>query len=614
MRGIVNEFLEQFLIESRELIAQATDDLLALEHSPADVARFDSAFRAIHTLKGAAGIMDFEAMARISHSAEDLLNTIRSGTQARTPARITDCLACLDLMTAWLSAMEASETLPEGADVEAAEMIARLSGGHEAAPAQAPSPVAPALKPEQSGISPDAKAILQEQLELLCLPNDAGSAGRNAAAFAVIRNILRQFDPDYDAIGGTAMPKPASSPNNNEPSADSNATAMRPMRTDSARIDSLLRLSGELVVVKNALGHEVEIARQGGIPKQHSQNFTRLHGQLDRLSADLLHASVAARILPLRQVFQRFPRLVREMAAGLDKKIRLETEGDATEADRLIVEALFEPLLHVLRNAVDHGIEPPEQRAAAGKPIPAVIRLSAARLGEEVVIEIADDGRGIDPAAILATAEARGVASPLKLQAMAEEELLQLIFAPGFSTAGAVSNLSGRGVGMDAVRAAIEGLSGRVALQSRLGVGTVIRFHLPFTVLLTQVLNVEAGGQAFGIPFEAVAETLQFRPDGVMRIGAAETILWRGQTLPLTSLAKALHLPESPQSEDALHAVIIEHDGEFTALQVDCFGKPVEVMLKPLDGLLAGMRCVAGTALLGDGRVLIVLELQELLH
>jgi two-component system chemotaxis sensor kinase CheA len=611
MRGSVNEFLEQFLIESRELIAQATDDLLALEHSPADTARFDSVFRAIHTLKGAAGIMDFDAMARVSHHAEDLLSTIRAGTQAMTPARITDCLACLDLMTAWLAAMEASETLPEAADAEAAEMIARLSLDREAAPAAGPSPVPPAPTPGESGISPDAKASLQEQLELLCLPKDAGSAGRNAAAFAVIRNILRRFDPDYDAADGTAMPKPAANP---ESSADPNANAMRPMRTDSARIDALLRLSGELVVVKNALGHEVEIARQGGIPKQHSQNFARLHGQLDRLSADLLHASVAARIRPLRQVFQRFPRLVREMAAGLNKKIRLETEGDATEADRLIVEALFEPLLHVLRNAVDHGIEAPEQRAAAAKPIPAVIRLSAARLGEEVVIEIADDGRGIDPAVIRTTAEARGVASPQTLQAMAEEELLELIFAPGFSTAGAVSNLSGRGVGMDAVRAAIEGLSGRVELQSRLGLGTAIRFHLPFTVLLTHVVNVEAGGEAFGLPFEAVAETLQLRRDAIGRIGAAETIFWRGQTLPLTSLAKALHLPESPQSEDALQVVIVEHEGEFTALQVDRFGKPAEVMLKPLDGLLAGMRCVAGTALLGDGRVLIVLELQELLQ
>jgi two-component system chemotaxis sensor kinase CheA len=202
---------------------------------------------------------------------------------------------------------------------------------------------------------------------------------------------------------------------------------------------------------------------------------------------------------------------------------------------------------------------------------------------------------------------------------MADEKLLELIFAPGFSTAGAVSSLSGRGVGMDAVRAAIEGLSGRVTVQSRLGVGTVIRFHLPFTVLLTQVLNVEAGGQAFGLPFEAVAETLQVPRDAITRIGAVETIFWRGHILPLTSLAEALHLEalhlqESPPSEAAVQAVIVEHEGEFTALQVDRFGKPVEVMLKPLDGLLAGMRCIAGTALLGDGRVLIVLELQELLH
>lgn len=602
----MNEFLEQFLIESRELIAQASDDLLALEHASGDAGRFDSAFRAMHTLKGAAGIMDFDAMARVCHAAEDRLSTIRVDAAAMTPALINDCLACLDQMTEWLAAMEASEALPEMAEADAARLVARLAPGGQVAGTALSGGIAE--ESGERGISVDETEILHEQVELLSLPRDDGAAGRDEAALRVIRHILRRFDLASEPGKEIAASGPAA--------AGAKNAAARPMRANMARIDAVMRLSGELVVLKNALGHAVELALQDDVPKQHSRKFARLHGELDRLAADLLHASVAARVLPLRQVFQRFPRLVREMAAGLAKKIRLVTEGDATEADRLIVEALFEPLLHVLRNAVDHGVEPEAERLALGKPSPAIIRLSAARTGDEVIVEIADDGRGIDAQAIRATARKRGVADAETLAAMPEDALRALIFAPGFSTAGSVSNLSGRGVGMDAVRAAIDGLGGRIELHSVPGTGTVIRFRLPFTVLLTRVLQVEAGGQAFGIPFEAVAETLQFRREEVARLGAAETIPWRGRTLPLIALAEALHLPDAGRiapAEEKRKAVIVAQGGEWSALEVDGFGGQAELLLKPLDGLLAGMKGVAGTALLGDGRVLVVLELQDLM-
>ena len=313
---------------------------------------------------------------------------------------------------------------------------------------------------------------------------------------------------------------------------------------------------------------------------------------MDRLTADMLRSILAARVLPLRQVFQRFPRLVREMASSLDKPVRLETAGDATEADRTIVEALFEPILHVLRNAVDHGIEPKVQRAAAGKSSPAVIRLSAARQGDEVLIEISDDGSGIDPVAIRSLAAARGLASGEALNRMPEPEVLELIFAPGFSTAKHITSLSGRGVGMDAVRAAIMQLGGQVELQSELGAGTTIRFHLPFTVMLSRVLMAEAGGQAFGVPFEAVVETQQFRTREIAALGAARAVFWRGRTLPLISLAGILNLPET-ESAELIQAVIVEQNGEFGAIQVERFGSQLEVMLKPLDGLLAGMPGIA---------------------
>jgi len=584
----MNEFLEQFLIESRELIAQATDDLLALEHAPTDAARLDSAFRAFHTLKGAAGIMDFDAMGLVTHAAEDVLSTLRAGDRAVTPKLVNNCLACLDQITAWLVAMEESEALPEEADADAAGLIARLIPSPR--PEQ-PAPV-PVANPGEPTLPAHAVAILQEQIEVLALPQDEGTPGRTASAMRVMQNIFIRF--------GLSAPTPQAAP----PAEPATEDTARPQRMDMARIETLVNLAGELIVVKNAYGHAVSLAP--------SPALTKLQAQLDRLTADMLRGVLAARVLPLRHVFQRFPRLVREMAASLDKPVRLVTEGDATEADKRIVETLFEPLLHVLRNAVDHGIEPPDQRAAAGKPSPALIRLSAARQSDEVVIEIADDGHGIDPAAIRATAAKRNLATPETLAAMPEVELLELIFAPGFSTAGAITNISGRGVGMDAVRAAITQLGGRVTLHSAPGTGTTIRFHLPFTIMLTRVLTVEAGGQAFGIPFEAVVETQQFNRKDIAAFGATEAIIWRGKTVPLISLATTLNLPDTPPA-GIIHTVIVEHGGEWGAIQVDRFGDQLELMLKPLDGLLSGMQGIAGTALLGDGRVLIVLELNEVL-
>jgi two-component system chemotaxis sensor kinase CheA len=278
-----------------------------------------------------------------------------------------------------------------------------------------------------------------------------------------------------------------------------------------------------------------------------------------------------------------------------------------------VVEALFEPLLHVVRNALDHGVESPAARAAAGKPEVAVIRLSGFREGERVIVEVADDGHGIDPAVIRRVAAERGVMTAEALAAVSDDDVIELIFAPGFSTAATVTDLSGRGVGMDAVRSTVERLGGRVSVRSRQGEGTTVRFILPFTVMMTRVMIVEAAGQVFGVPFEAIVETLQIARDDISAIGAAEAFVLRSRTVPLVSLARTLGLPGEPGRSPLVKAVITAVGGQMSALEVDGFGERLDVMLKPMDGLLSGMHGVAGTTLLGDGRVLIVLDLQELL-
>jgi two-component system chemotaxis sensor kinase CheA len=615
----MNEFLEQFLIESRELVEQATADLLALEREPGNRAVLDGAFRAFHTLKGAAGIMDFSAMARSTHAAEDLLAAVRAGEQELSADTVNQCLACLDQITIWLDRIEAEDALPE--DAELATPPPPEESGPDAATAL------PALPN-------DAIALLKEQLALIALPPDAGFFGRLGAAGKVCRNILAHFDylpeaadietaldllkgaftPGLDAAAAPAPEAPP--PANPATETDAASAAARSLRVDVARIEDIVKITGELIVAKNALAHIVQsLDSQQNL----SRDLQDLNARFNRLTAQLLRSVLATRVVPLQRVFQRFPRQVREIATRLNKPVRLLTEGEATEADKVIVEALFEPILHVLRNAIDHGIEAAAQRQAAAKPDTATVTLRGRRDGDQVVIEIEDDGRGIDRAAILKTAIRRRLITADAAAQLPDADILNLIFLPGFSTASEVSDISGRGVGMDAVRAAIERLGGRVLLQSHLGAGTTVRFLLPFTVMMTRVLTLHAGGQVFGVPFDEVMETVRLPADRIIPVGGAQAIILHGRTIPLINLAQQLGLDVESQPDSAappiINAAIVQAGGgERAALQVENFGSQLDVILKPMEGLLAGMPGIAGSTLTGDGRVLIVLEPRDLLH
>jgi two-component system chemotaxis sensor kinase CheA len=736
----MDDFIEQFLVEARELVVQATEDLLALEQDPGQAERLDSAFRAFHTLKGAAGIVDFDAMGRVLHAGEDLLAAVRAGGETLTPAAIGRLLACLDQVVQWLDAMQASGDVPEGADAAADAVLARFEAGRreqgvpdtgaagddwaarlvaehvgtagaaatalrytpepdsffrgedplariEALPgvaavslgprspwaaletfdpftcqivitALSTAPVAevraalhdlgaqvdleelrPAVVqgPGRGDLSAEAVAVLREQMAMLGQSHAEDIGGRIGSAAAVSINVLRhaglgeararleaalersreEADPgmlvaairaELDGPLGTAPEPPGQSA-----SVPQDLQAQT-LRVDVEKIDAVVRLAGELIVLKNALGHTTGLALEGTAPADVAARLKEQHALLERLAGELQRSMLAIRVLPMRHVFQRFPRLVRDMSVKLDKPINLVVEGDATEADKAVVESLFEPLLHVLRNALDHGVEPAALRAERRKPAVATIRLDAARQGETVVIRVEDDGGGVDVARVRQVAEARGVATAEALAAMSDEEAVDLIFAPGFSTAETVTSLSGRGVGMDAVRSAVERLGGRVRIGSRVGQGTIVRFVLPFTVMITRVMTVEAGGQVFGIPFEAVRETVRIPRERIIAIGAAKAFVLRNRTIPVVDLARTLDLPASrDEPADAILVVASLGDG-VGAVEVEHLGERMDVMLKPVEGLLAGMPGIGGTTLLGDGRVMLVLDLEELLR
>jgi len=621
----VNEFVEQFLIESRELVAQASDDLLALEERPDDRERLDGAFRAFHTLKGAAGIVDFVAMARALHAAEDVLSAVRAGSAPVTAPLIDLCLASLDQVGAWLDQMSPDGAIPADADARADDLIRRFTGlGGTDAPA-----IVRQSEAATAGLSQVSRQLLEAQKQLLLAETTGdAAAGRLGSASRVAANVLRHHGLDTtdlesllqnSLVAGDAasmiaaidrilsgLAERQSEPPGTLPAQPADTT----LRVDVDRIDKLVRLTGELLIAKNAVGHSAQRALETDI-RQLAVALKNQHLLLERLVGELQQSVFSLRVLPLHHAFQRFPRLVREMSAAVGKPARLMIEGATTEADKSIVEAIAEPLLHLLRNGLDHGVESEAERTAAGKPAVATIRLRAAREGDRVVIEVEDDGRGIDVARVRDVARARGVRSEAVLQAMSDEDVVDLIFAPGFSTASEVTGLSGRGVGMDVVRATIERLGGRVSVSSRPRRGTVVRLALPFTVMMTKVLTVEAAGQVFGVPLDAVVETVRVTRDAIVPVGAARAFALRDRTVPVIDLGQALGKQTAAANGD-VSVLIVSVGGQLGGLEVDRLGERIDVMLKAPEGLLAGVPGIDGTTLLGDGRVLIVLDLREI--
>ena len=634
----MNEFVEQFLIESRELVAQGNDDLLALEEWPGDRERLDGAFRAFHTLKGAAGIVDFTAMARALHAAEDVLAAVRSGSAAVTPSLIDACLACLDQVGTWIDRMQATGEAPGDADGAADALLQRFAGLGDSAPPALPSAAMsngdamPAARTAPGGavLSTTARQLLEAQKLLLAETSPEGAAGRLASAGRVAANVLghRAVDTNDlerllqssllagDAVAMTAaidrVLESLSARAPEPPGTLSLQAAEATLRVDVDRIDALVRLTGELLIAKNAIGHSAQRARDGADARQLAVALKNQHLLLERLVGELQRAVISLRVLPLHHAFQRFPRLVRETAAALGKPARLLIKGGTTEADKTIVEAISEPLLHVLRNALDHGLENAAERADLAKPTTATLQLRAERQGEHVVIEVEDDGRGIDVGRVREVARRRAVLPEAALDALPDDDVVDLIFAPGFSTAAAVTDLSGRGVGMDVVRTTIERLGGRVTVSSRKGLGTTVRFTLPFTVMMTEVLTVEAAGQMFGVPMEAIVETVRVGRDAIAPVGAARAIVLRHRTVPVIDLGLALGRASSASAADAT-VLVVSVDGQWGGLEVDRLGEPMDVMLKPPEGLLASVQGIDGTTLLGDGRVLIVLDLRAIL-
>ena len=379
------------------------------------------------------------------------------------------------------------------------------------------------------------------------------------------------------------------------------------MRVDIDKLDALLNLVGELVINKTRL-------EQIGLTHKLTDLVETIE-QMDRVTTDLQSVVMKVRMVPVGQVFNRFPRMVRDLSHGLGKEINLIIQGEETELDRTVIDEIGDPLVHLLRNSIDHGIEKPEERQAKGKNPIGEVRLIARHEGNNVIIMVEDDGKGINPEIIKGIAVKKGLITQVEADKMEANEAVKLVFIPGFSTAEVVTDVSGRGVGMDAVKNKIESLGGMVDVETKINEGSKFKIRLPLTLAIIQALLVNVSEEIYAIPLGSIDSTINIKPTDIKTVQNKEVILLRGQIIPIVRLAKSLNAPETQQEDQEELFVVIVHIGEMKAgFIVDNLIGQQEIVIKSLGKLLAGIKVIAGATILGNGQVALILDIASLIQ
>jgi len=458
--------------------------------------------------------------------------------------------------------------------------------------------------------TPGASAALADLSEGVSASSLLAWARGNAPALEIGRDVV-----DERMSGPTGRDRDVAAPS--QRAEEGSATqAPKVLKVGQEKIDRLMDLIGEMVVAKNSLPYLAQRAEEVFQQRELAREIKAQYAVINRIAEDMQHAIMQVRMLPVGAVFQRFGRLIRDISRKLGKEVNLVVEGEDTEADKNVIEPLADPLIHILRNSLDHGIELPEVRRAAGKPPAGTIRIVARQESDRVIIEIHDDGAGVNAARVRSKAVERGLIPADRAATLSDHDAVQLIFLPGFSTADEVSDLSGRGVGMDVVRTAIERINGGVELSSVQGQGTMLRLSLPLSMAVTTVMVVECAGRRLGVPMDMIVETVRVPACDIHHFKQARTTVLRGRVVSLRALNELLALEAAPKpnEEGELAVLVIRHGNESVGLLVDHFQGASDIILKPLEGVLAGLVGFAGTALMGDGGVLMVLNPKELLQ
>lgn len=576
--------VREFLIESEELLQRMDQDMIALESSPKDPELLNRVFRAMHTIKGTSGFLGYEAVVRLSHRAEDVLNTVRRGDVTLGPRVANVLLAARDQIGKML------EDIRHGGlkEYSLEPLLAELQAVQTSS--EAPLRLGEILV-NQNVLEPTALAgILAEQASSPVSPK--------------LGNLIVEKGLATPAEVGNAMA-------DQQRVADTLAksSGSQSMRVDVRKLDELVNLIGELVLERNRL---VQINRDlvsGRISGEALDSALGLStARLSFITEELQVAGLKTRMVPVDTVFRRFPRLVRDVAQSLQKEVELVLLGEDTELDKTMVELIGDPLVHLVRNCLDHGLELPDRRVTAGKPRHGTIRMEARQEGDQIVISVSDDGAGIDPERVARKAVEKGLVSAERVGSLSHREILDFIFLPGFSTAEKTSDLSGRGVGMDVVRSNLKKLNGTIDLDSKLGVGTTVLLKLPLTLAILPVLLVRVAEETYALPLRTVLETASIQVGEIHTIEGREVLQLRNETVPLLRLAEIIDARPDSRKDAGRRVVVLGIGDKKIALLVDELVGQESTVVKPLGSYLQGCATIAGATISGDGRVRLVLD------
>ncbi len=583
----MKEIIDDFLVEADELLHSLDTNLVKLEATPNDLDLLNEIFRAAHTIKGTSSFLGFEQVTSLTHKMEDVLNKLRKAEMVVTPSIMDLLLESLDMLKVLIANVHESNF----EEVEIEGLIAKLVAAQEG-------------QARTSEVAVETPVVIQ--------PAPLADLAREPITVTEALQSTPQVPPTPLATASAAVADGANAKTTvKKPSADGKKTAGdQTIRVDVDRLDSLMNLMGELVLGRNALVQTVGKVAAEDSNSQHAEQLNQAAASLNYITTELQMAVMKMRMQPVGKVFSKFPRLVRDLTRDNGKQIELLMSGEETELDKSVIEEIGDPLVHIIRNSCDHGIEMPDVRVAKGKPAKGTVSLAACQEGSNIVIRIKDDGKGLDVVAIRDKAVERGLATRAEVDKLPDKEVFRYIFEAGLSTAKVVSDVSGRGVGMDVVRTNIEKLNGMIELDSKLDQGTTITIKLPLTLAILQGLLIESDKEIYILPLSSVVETVKTAQSDVSYINRRPVLRLRDEIIPIVNLGQTLGrakgnlvLAEKP------YIVVVGLADQKLGINMDRFLGQEEVVIKSLGSYLGTTEGVAGATILGDGRIRLIIDL-----
>lgn len=593
----MDEIINDFITEASEGLDALDQKFIELEKKPGDTTLLNDIFRSIHTIKGAAGFLGFQQMVDVTHVTEDVLNKLRKGDMAVTAPIMDAILQAVDIIKLLLSNITERNDKEENISPVINVLKGILSGRSGAAAAGARTPQAEPVK--EPGPVKTAEPAAKAEPLAAPVPGPQASVTVKDLNPAASRSVDR----------GPSRPR-AKADEGNERAREREQS----IRVDIGRLDAALNLAGELVLSRNRLTRLGSRLSEWNAESEIVAQMEEAISQLGIVTSDIQLAVMKMRMQPIARVFNKFPRMVRDLARTTNKEVEIVLSGEDTELDKTVIEEIGDPLVHIVRNSIDHGIETPEERVAVGKPRCGTINLSAYQEGRNIIVAISDDGKGINPDAIKKSAFEKGLITAEDAEKLSAKDALSLIFIPGFTTASQVSNISGRGVGMDVVKTNISRINGTISIDSGVGKGTRILFRLPLTLAIIQALTVEANGEVLGIPLSNVIENMRVASSEIKTIEGREVIRIRDAVYPLVRLGSLVSGGSEGAGSEWKYIVIISIGDRKIGLIVDRLHGQEEIVMKSMGEYLKGTEGISGACINGDGRVILILDIAGLVE